>query len=114
MSRLLLTCDRKRSPQEVCPQMGRDCVSTFPLPSHKERSPHGWYQQDDQGINYQAVKDAANAIQGKDGRVKSARQAMAKQVLADFNQKQMWVENTLGMTHQQKKEHKQEKRSKPR
>jgi hypothetical protein len=59
-------------------------------------------------FDYQAVKDAANAIQGKDGKVKSARQAMAEQILADFNQKQKWVENTLGMTHQQKEEYKQE------
>ncbi len=58
---------------------------------------------------YQAVKDAANAVQGKDGRVKSARQAMAEQVLADFDQKHKWVNNMLGMTHQQKEEHKQEK-----
>ncbi len=56
-------------------------------------------------FNYQAVKDAANAIQGKDGKVKSARQAMAEQVLADFDQKQKWVDNTLGMTYQQKEEH---------
>jgi hypothetical protein len=59
-------------------------------------------------FNYQAVKDAVNAIQGKDGKVKSARQAMAEQVLADFNQKQKWVDNTLGMTYQQKEEREQE------
>jgi hypothetical protein len=57
---------------------------------------------------YQEFKDAANAIQGKDGKVKSARQAMAEQVLADFDQKQKWVDNTLGMICQQKEEHKQE------
>jgi hypothetical protein len=34
---------------------------------------------------------------------------MAEQVLADFDQKQKWVDNALGMTHQQKEEHKQEK-----
>ncbi len=59
-------------------------------------------------FNYQAVKDAANAIQGKDKKVKSARQAMAEQVLADFDQKQKWVDNMLGMTYQQKEEHEQE------
>jgi hypothetical protein len=59
-------------------------------------------------FDYQAVKDAANAIQGKDGKVKSARQAMAEQVLVDFDQKQKWVDNTLGMTHQQKEEYEQE------
>ncbi len=59
-------------------------------------------------FDYQAVKDAANAIQGKEGKVKSARQAMAEQVLADFDQKQKWVDNMLGTTYQQKKEHKQE------
>ncbi len=59
-------------------------------------------------FDYQAVKDAANAIQGKDGKVKSARQALAEQVLAHFDQKQKWVDNTLGMTYQQKEEHKQE------
>jgi hypothetical protein len=58
-------------------------------------------------FDYQAVKDAANAIQGKDGKVKSARQAMVEQVLVDFDQKQKWVDNTLGMTYQQKEEHKQ-------
>jgi hypothetical protein len=56
-------------------------------------------------FDYQAVKDAANAIQGKDGKVKSARQTMAEQVLADFHQKQKWVDDTLGMTHQQKEEY---------
>jgi hypothetical protein len=59
-------------------------------------------------FDYQAVKDAANAIQGKDGKVKSARQAMAEQVLANFDQKQKWVDNTLGTTYQQKEEHEQE------
>ncbi len=59
-------------------------------------------------FDYQAVKDAANAVQGKDGKVKSARQAMAEQVLADFDQKQKWVDNMLGMTHQQKEEYEQE------
>ncbi len=39
-------------------------------------------------FDYQAVKDAVNAIQGKSRKVKSARQAIAEQVLADFNQKQ--------------------------
>ena len=34
---------------------------------------------------------------------------MAEQVLADFDQKQKCVDNALGMTHQQKEEHKQEK-----
>ena len=33
---------------------------------------------------------------------------MAEQVLDDFDQKQKWVDNTLGMTYQQKEEHKQE------
>jgi hypothetical protein len=33
---------------------------------------------------------------------------MAEQVLADFDQKQKWVDNTLGMTYQQKEEHEQE------
>jgi hypothetical protein len=58
-------------------------------------------------FDYQAVKDAAQAIM-KDGKVKSARQAMAEQVLADFDWNHKWVDNTLGMTHQQKEEHKQE------
>ncbi len=39
-------------------------------------------------FDYQAVKDAVNAILGKDRKVKSARQAMAEQVHADFDQKQ--------------------------
>jgi hypothetical protein len=59
-------------------------------------------------FNYQAVKDAANAIQGKDRKVKSAKQAMAEQVLVDFDQKQKWVDNTLGMTYQQEEEQEQE------
>jgi hypothetical protein len=59
-------------------------------------------------FDYQAVKDAANAIQGKDGKVKSARQSMTEQVLADFDQKQKLVDNTLGMTHQQKEEYERE------
>ncbi len=33
---------------------------------------------------------------------------MVEQVLADFDQKQKWLDNTLGMTHQQKEEYKQE------
>jgi hypothetical protein len=59
-------------------------------------------------FDYQAVKDATNAIQGKDSKVKSARQAMAEQVLANFDQKQKWVDNTLGMSYQQKEEHERE------
>jgi hypothetical protein len=55
-------------------------------------------------FDYRAVKDAFSL----NGKVKSARQAMAEQVLADFDKKQKWVDNTLGMTHQQKEDYKQE------
>ena len=68
---------------------------------------------DSKGINdlikgsfdIQAVKDAAQAVVGNDGRVKSLRQAEAEQILSDHDKTQPWVNLELGMTKKQLEEY---------
>jgi hypothetical protein len=49
-------------------------------------------------FDIQAVKDAAQAVVGKDGRVKSLCQAEAELILSNHDKTQSWVNLELGMT----------------
>jgi hypothetical protein len=52
-------------------------------------------------IDIQAVKDSAQAVVGKDGRVKSLHQAEAELILSNHDKTQSWVNLELGMTKKQ-------------
>jgi hypothetical protein len=52
-------------------------------------------------FDIQAVKDSAQAVVGKDGRVKSLRQAEAELILSYHDKTQSWVNLELGMTKNQ-------------
>ncbi len=52
-------------------------------------------------FNIQAIKNAAQAVVGKDGQVKSHQQAKAEQVLINHNKMHHWVNLELGMTKKQ-------------
>ena len=52
-------------------------------------------------FDYQATKDAAQAVVGEDGQVKSLQQAETEQVLSNHDKTQQWVDPTLGMTKKQ-------------
>ena len=56
-------------------------------------------------FDIQAVKDAAQAVVGEDGRVKSLRQAEAEQILSNHDKTQSWVNLELGMTKKQLEEY---------
>jgi hypothetical protein len=56
-------------------------------------------------FDLQATREAAEAIQDDDGRIKTRSQAAAEQVLQRHDQTQLWVDLTLGMTKRQKEEH---------
>ena len=57
-------------------------------------------------FDIQAVKDAAQAVVGDDGRVKSLCQAEAEKILSNHDRTQSWVNLELGMTKKQLEEHK--------
>jgi hypothetical protein len=59
-----------------------------------------------QSFDYDAIVDAANAVQ-KDGKVISREQAVAKQKLEAFDKKNSWVDIRLGWTPAQQMAHKQ-------
>jgi hypothetical protein len=52
-------------------------------------------------FDIQAVKDSAQAVVGKDGRVKSLHQAEAELILSKHDKTQSWVNLELGMTKKQ-------------
>jgi hypothetical protein len=56
-------------------------------------------------FNLQAIREAAEAIQDDNGRIKTRCQAALDQVLQRHDQTQLWVDLTLGMTKHQKEEH---------
>jgi hypothetical protein len=56
-------------------------------------------------FNLQAIREAAEAIQGGDGQIKTRSQTVAEQVLQRHNKTQLWVDLTLGMTKLQKEEY---------
>ncbi len=56
-------------------------------------------------FNLQATREAAEAIQDGDGRIKTRSQAAAEKVLQRHNETQLWVDLTLGMTKLQREEH---------
>ncbi len=60
-------------------------------------------------FDLQATKDAAQAVVGEDGRVKSNQEAEAEQVLLDHDKTQHWVDLTLGMTKKQQDEYERER-----
>jgi hypothetical protein len=57
-------------------------------------------------FDFQAAKEAAEAVMGVDGRIRTKGQAAAEQVLQNHDNTQHWVDITLGMTQRQKEEHK--------
>ncbi len=59
-----------------------------------------------QSFDYDAIVDAANAVQ-KDGKVVSREQAAAEQKLEAFDKKNSWVDIRLGQTPAQQMAHKQ-------
>ncbi len=59
-------------------------------------------------FDLQATKDAAQAVVGEDGHVKSIQQAEAEQVLLNHDKTQHWVDLTLGMTKKQQDEYERE------
>ncbi len=56
-------------------------------------------------FNFQAAKEAAEAVMGVDGRIQTKGQAAAEQVLQNHDNTQHWVDITLVMTQRQKEEH---------
>ena len=56
-------------------------------------------------FDFQAAKEAAEAVMGVDGHIQTKGQAVAEQVLQNHNNTQHWVDITLGMTQRQKEEH---------
>jgi hypothetical protein len=56
-------------------------------------------------FDYQATKDAAQAMVGENKQVKSLRQAEAEQVLFNHDKTHQWVDLTLGMTKKQQEEY---------
>ncbi len=57
-------------------------------------------------FNLQATKDAAQAVLGSDGQVKSQHQAEAEKVLLNQDRTQLWVDLKLDMTKKQLEDHK--------
>jgi hypothetical protein len=53
-------------------------------------------------FDFQAAKEAAEAVMGADGRIQTKGQVAAEQVLQDHDNTQHWVDLTLGMTQRQK------------
>ncbi len=49
-------------------------------------------------FNFQGTKEAAEAVMGNDGRIRTKSQAAAEQVLQNHDNTQYWVDLTLGMT----------------
>jgi hypothetical protein len=68
-------------------------------------SPEGVNNLIKKAFDFQAVKEAAEAVMGEDGRIQTKGQAAAEQVLHNHDSTQHWVDITLGMTQRQKEEH---------
>jgi hypothetical protein len=56
-------------------------------------------------FDFQAAKEAAEAVMGVDGCIRTKGQVAAEQVLQNHDNTQHWVNITLGMTQRQKEEH---------
>ncbi len=60
-------------------------------------------------FDIQAVKDLAQAVVGKDGRVKSLHQAEAELILSNHDKTQSWVNLKLVMTKKQLEDYKRKR-----
>ncbi len=60
-------------------------------------------------FNLQATKEAAQAVVGEDGCVKSIRQGEAEQILLNHDKTRHWVDLTLSMTKKQQEEYERER-----
>jgi hypothetical protein len=56
-------------------------------------------------FDFQATKEAVEAVMGNNGCIRTKSQAAAEQVLQNHDNTQHWVDLTLGMTQRQKEEY---------
>jgi hypothetical protein len=56
-------------------------------------------------FDFQAAKEAMEAVMGADGCIQTKGQVAAEQVLQNHDNTQHWVDLTLGMTQRQKEEY---------
>jgi hypothetical protein len=72
---------------------------------HRGMKPDGISNLIKKAFDFQAAKEAVEAVMGVDGRIRTKGQAAAEQVLQNHDNTQHWVDITLGMTQRQKEEH---------
>jgi hypothetical protein len=75
---------------------------------HQGIKPNGINNLIKKAFDFQASKEAAEAVMGVDGRIQTKGQAAAEQLLKNHDNTQHWVNITLGMMQCQKEEHKRQ------